>query len=183
MASFRLELRLNNAVTNKAELATWPNSQQNPDFLVATSGHVRLTLDNQIISLDKDANLLALGKDSAEGWLPDYLGGFALNLANAVRAARQELKVTNAKFIEEPVALRFERDTKDTTGAADDTLKITLTADGRTIKQAEVPLALALVEIGRSLQDFLVQLLTVNPRLYDHPEIKNLRQQIIRIIS
>lgn len=183
MAVFRLEFKLNNAAVTKSELASWPNSQLTSDFLVATSGFVRLTFDNQIISLNQAGGLITFDKESKEGWLPDYLGGLALNIANALRTTRQEIKPTTAKFVDSPTALQFERDTRDTTGAADDILIITLKAEGKAVKQVEVPMLLALVEITRSLQDFLVQLLTINPRLFDHPDVKVLRQQIIRIIS
>src|SRR4051812_931771 len=94
-SNFRIELRLAPAEAGERELKSWPATEFSPDFAVATSGAIRIELAGEMIGT-KDGKVMAVETRLAQRlqedinfWLPDYLGGFALNMGRAVQQLRE----------------------------------------------------------------------------------------------
>jgi hypothetical protein len=182
MALFRLELRLEPSPDGRRMLEGWPERAFRPDFAVAASGAARFELAGQLVAVAAGENeplvvtTEQLRREPYNAWLPDYIAGFALNLAkaaNQIKAAA--VKKVNAKFLDEPLELSLVA-----TGEAN--LKASLCYDGRPIAEGEGPAVLVLAEIGRALQDFVVQLLSLNPRLAEYAEVEQLRGLIAQLV-
>lgn len=194
MALLKIELRLKPGVKGQQELDGWPQESFTPDFIVAASGLARIELESKLIGVAADSQQpTATTTDHLHGkqinyWLPDYTAGFALNLGDAAASLKaKERNKVSAKFLDEPLELRLERiaaDTKTGTAkSAPDMLKISFLYSGETITEAKAPTVLVLAEIGRTLQDFMVQILDLNPLLADQKDVKHLREVISRIVS
>ena len=175
MALFRIDLRLKPAPDDEHKLAGWPEKELLPDFIVVTSGLARFELESRVVGTTAEGHQPTatttdhLNSKQVNYWLPDYTGGFALNLANAalqVKKAGQTPVV--AKFIDEPLELRLEKH-------GDHELKVSFVYNAETVATAPVPTALVIAEVGRTLQDFVVQILTHNPRLAAQPDVARLQ--------
>jgi hypothetical protein len=193
MAQLRIEIRLAPSTEGKQELASWqPGTAFSPDFLVAASGTTCLYIGGKIIGGKKGANgLVAVTPDTPEADglnsnLPDYTAGFAFGLAKAALDLKNRTKNSvNVKFVGEPIALRFTRDPQGTRAMDDDTVRLELSYNTEAVADAmtEIPLAEALAEIARSLLEFYLQLLRVNPQLRSYTEVAALREQISDILA
>ncbi|MBN9387300.1 MAG: hypothetical protein J0I20_04545 [Chloroflexi bacterium] len=186
MSLFRIDLRLKPDLHGDKILAGWPEKPLNPDFLVVAAGLARFELESKVIGISEDANQpIATATDHLTSkevnyWLPDYTGGFALNLGDAALSVKKGTKPSAlARFIEEPLDLRFERvkPLEDAHGHTEN-LKISFRFNGDTVTETIVPENLAWAEIARSLQDFVVQFLTLNPKLGDQKDVAHLRKLV-----
>jgi hypothetical protein len=186
MSLFRIDLRLKPDLHGDKVLAGWPGKPLNPDFLVVAAGLARFELESKVIGISEDANQpVATATDHLKPrevnyWLPDYTGGFALNLGDAALSVKKGTKLSAlARFIEEPLDLRFERvkPLEDAQGRTEN-LKISFRFNGDTITETIVPENLAWAEIARTLQDFVVQFLTLNPQLADQKDVAHLRRLV-----
>ncbi len=190
MALLRIELRLQPSPTGERELARWPQAKFTPDFLVAASGQSRFELDDRLIGLGDDANQpLAVPADQLETsllnfWLPDYTAGFALNLAQAaLRLKTGERTSATAKFIDEALDLKLEKLPPSQNEATLPHLRVSFRYSAEVIGQVEAPLVLVMAEIGRTLQDFVVQLLSLNPHLVKQEDVRQLREMIAQLVN
>src|SRR6476659_5433085 len=116
MSLFRIDLRLKPDLNGDKVLAGWPEKALNPDFLVVSAGLARFELESKVIGVHNDDNQPTatatdhLNSKEINYWLPDYTGGFALNLGDAALNVKKGIKPSAvARFIEEPLDLRFER--------------------------------------------------------------------------
>ncbi len=185
MALLKIDLRLDPAKEGGRELSLWPETSFTPDFAVAASGKARFELDGKLIAVAAgDREPIAVAASGLHGepldpWLPDYIAGFALNLAQAAAQIRSHAKAkTAARFLDEPLELRLERDKHDP-----QRLSLSIHFGSATIAKTEGSAVLLLAEIGRALQDFMVQLLNLNPRLSEYSEVVQLRGLIAQIVS
>lgn len=180
----KIELRLKPTATGKQELTDWPNATFSSDFIHATAGLARFELDNQIIGIMAEGNQLCatttdhLSAKQINAWLPEYLAGLAFNLAEAALKLKASGESQIAKFIDEPLRLQLE---KDKNGLA--MVAISFWHEQNKLAKSEVHQAVVMAEIGRTLQDFMVQLLQHNPRLSEQEDVKRLREQIGQLVS
>lgn len=182
MALFKIDLKLEPSPDGQRQLEGWPDTTFHPDFTVAASGSLYLEFTGKVAGVNVDGELTGLPLEKAEAetfnpWLPDYIAGFAFNLATAavkIKGGVQEK--ASAKFLDEPVELRLQE-------FGEATIKVSLRYQAKTIAGYEGPKALILAEIGRALQDFMVQLLSLNPRLAEYEEVAQLRGLIAQIVS
>jgi len=179
---FRIELRLAPSETGQRELKSWPATSFTPDFAVAASGTVRLELAGQMIGT-KDHKLMSVETRLAQRlqedinfWLPDYVGGFALGLGRALQTLRERAPQSRAKFMDEPLALQFRRQSPTAT-----TIMVGFEVDGKGIRMAEVPEAVLYAEASRALQAFRRQLLDLNPELARQQDVLELSQLIQKL--
>lgn len=191
MSLFRIELRLKPDLNGDKILAGWPEKPLNPDFLVVSAGLARFELESKVVGVrDNDNAPTATATDHLSSkeinyWLPDYTGGFALNLGDAAVAVKKGTKPSAlARFIEEPLDLRFERvkPLEDAHGHTEN-LKISFRFNGDTVTETIVPESLAWAEIARTLQDFVVQFLTLNPKLNDQKDVAHLRKLVSELAA
>ena len=183
MTLFRVDLRLQPSPQGMPELTNWPDATFTPDFAVAASGSARFEFDGKVLGVAKDKNeplLMPVEKlhgDAFNSWLPDYIAGFALNLAEAAAGIRQPSRSrSSAKFLDQPLELRLSR-------VGDAEIKVTFRYQTGVVAEGVGPAVLILAEIGRALQDFMVQLLSLNPRLAAYSEVVQLRKLIVQILS
>lgn len=185
MSLFRIDLRLKPDLNGDKALAAWPGQPLKPEFLVVAAGLARFELESKVVGVFDNANRPhATPTDHLDKetnyWLPDYTGGFALNLGDAALSVKKGAKPSAlARFIEEPLDLRFERvkPLADAKGQTEN-LKISFRFNGDTVTETVVPESLAWAEIARTLQDFVVQFLTLNPQLNDQKDIAHLRKLV-----
>jgi hypothetical protein len=182
MTVFLMAFHLLPSQEGQRQLEGWPETTFTPDFAVAASGSVTIEFDNYQVG-DKKGwgigifHLTEADKDYFTPYLPDYLGGLALNLAKAaVKIKDPGQEKSSAKFLDEPMELLFTRINADT-------LKVSLRYQGETIAETKGPKVLILAIIGSALQNFMVQLLTINPRLAEYEEVAQLRGLIAQIVS
>ncbi len=182
MTIFRIDLRLAPAAESLAELKGWPTTKFTTDFAVAASGTAQFEFENHLAGVLPSQNQLQMVAREPKvpahfkSQLPDYIAGFAFNLATAALKIKQSANTkASARFLDEPLELHLSRANKPQ-------ITIGLYSDGKAVTQAEIPIALALAEIGRALQDFVVQLLNLNPRLAEHEEVARLREMIAQIV-
>ncbi|NWJ48474.1 MAG: hypothetical protein HXX08_21670 [Chloroflexi bacterium] len=159
-ALFKIELRLEPHVTGLQELENWPSSEFTPDFIVATSGSVRVEMNGLA------ANVPAHSRDE---WLPDYLGGFALSLGRAAQKMREGAHQSAAHFVDEPVKLVFSR------SSVIGVIHIEIEAEGQKVAHVTLKDKAFYAEIRRSLDDFLHQLLQLNPSLVRQPDVSTIK--------
>jgi hypothetical protein len=191
MALFKIDLRLKPTLPAEQALKGWPHTPLSPDFLVVASGLARFELESKVIGVSAgDSQPTATATDHLSSkeinyWLPDYTGGFALNLGDAALSVKKGQKpAAPARFIEEPLDLRFERIKPDhPVKSTPANLKISFRFNGESITEAVVPESLAWAEIGRSLQDFVVQLLTLNPQLNEQKDLVHLRKVVSELVN
>jgi hypothetical protein len=179
--SFRIELRLAPAEVGEKELKNWPAANFTPDFAVAASGVVRIELAGQMIGA-KDGKLMAVETRLAQRlqedinfWLPDYVGGFALNLGRALQLLIEGKSQSKAAFIDEPLALYFRR--QPSTG----NILVGFESGEKGIRVADVTEKVLYAEVSRALQTFRRQLLDLNPRLARQQDVLELSQQIQKL--
>lgn len=180
-SSFRIDLRLAPSPEGEQELKNWPDTKLTPDFAVAASGVVRIELAGQMIG-SKDGNLMAVETRLAQRlqkdinfWLPDYLGGFALNLCHAVQSLREGKAQSKAAFMDEPVLLHFRRQ------PASSHIMVGFEAGGKGIRVSEVAEEALYKEVSRALTSFRQQLLDLNLRLELQPDVVELGQQLQKL--
>ena len=180
----KIELRLKPTATGKQALTDWPNTTFSPDFKHATAGLARFELDNQLIGIMADGNQPCatttdhLNAKQINAWLPDYLGGLAFNLAEAALKLKTSGESQIAQFIDEPLRLQLEKDKDGLSMVA-----ISFWHEQNKLAKSEVHQLVVMAEIGRALQDFMVQLLNYNPRLREQEDVKWLREQIVQLVS
>lgn len=186
MALFKIELRLKPDLTGEKALSGYPEKPLDPDFLVVASGLARFELESKVIGISAgDSQPTATATDHIHNkeinyWLPDYTGGFALNLGDAALSVKTGTKPkARARFIEEPLDLQFER-VKPLEDARKqvENLKVSFRFNGEVITETIVPENLAWAEIARVIQDFVVQLLTLNPQLNEQKDVVHLRKLV-----
>jgi hypothetical protein len=186
MALFKIDLRLKPDLTGEKALTGWPEKPLDPDFLVVSSGLARFELESKVIGISTgDSQPTATATDHLNSkeinyWLPDYTGGFALNLGDAALSVKKGQKQSAlARFIEEPLDLRFER-VKPVEDAKKhrENLKISFRFNGDVVTETIAPESLVWAEIGRTLQDFVVQFLILNPQLNEQKDVLHLRKLV-----
>lgn len=177
--AFSIELRLEPNASGREALKNWPAAQITPDFIVATSGFLRLELDGQIPAVKAGRVLvIAKGIKEEEGnpWWPDYLGGFALNLGLAVLKLHTQAEQSRAAFVDEPTALVFQRQPNT------NLILVAFEPNGQRLLTALVPETELRSQIRRALQDFVTQLLSLNPKLASQPDVQELHRQIQALV-
>ena len=186
MALFKIDVRLKPDLAGEKALAGWPDKPLAPDFLVVASGLARFELESKVIGISAgDSQPTATATDHLHSkeinyWLPDYTGGFVLNLGDAALSVKKgQNPAALARFIEDPLDLRFER-VKPLEDARKqvENLKISFRFNGDTITETIAPESLAWAEIARTIQDFVVQLLTLNPKLNEQKDVAHLRKLV-----
>ncbi len=191
MALFKIDLRLKPALPGEQALLSWPQTPLSPDFLVIASGLARFELESKVIGISAgDSQPTATTADHLKSkeinyWLPDYTGGFALNLGDAALSLKKGQKTSVlARFIEEPLDLRFERLKPDEAAKKrPESLKISFRFNGESVTETVAPASLVWAEIGRTLQDFVVQFLTLNPQLNDQKDVAHLRKVVSELVE
>ncbi|MEI6044201.1 MAG: hypothetical protein WCS37_07400 [Chloroflexota bacterium] len=179
--NFRIELRLKPAEAGERELKNWPAVNFTPDFAVAASGVVRIELAGQMIGA-KDGKLMSVETRFAQRlqqdinfWLPDYIGGFALNLGRALQILRDGKSLSKASFVDEPMVLQFRRQ------PSKGSILVGFEAEGKSIRAAEITEKTLYAEVSRALQTFRRQLLELNPELARQQDVLELTQQIQKL--
>lgn len=179
--AFRIELRLAPSEEGERQLKNWPTTNFTPDFAVAASGVVRLELAGQMIGT-KDGKVMAVETRLAQRlqedinfWLPDYLGGFALNLGRAMQVLQNSGVESKTAFVDEPLTIRFRRQ------PATKNIIVGFEANGKGIRVAEVSENALYSEVLRALQTFRRQLLELNPELTHEQNMQELSQQIQKL--
>jgi hypothetical protein len=191
MALFKIDLRLKPTLPGEKALLGWPQTPLDPDFLVVASGLARFELESKVIGISAGDNQPTatttdhLRSKEINYWLPDYTGGFALNLGDAALSVKSGRKHSAlARFIEEPLDLRFERiKPAEAVKNQPESLKISFRFNGESVTETLVPESLAWAEIGRALLDFVVQFLILNPQLNDHKDVAHLRKVVSELVS
>jgi hypothetical protein len=191
MPLFKIDLRLKPDLTGEKALSGWPETSLSPDFLVVASGLARFELESKVVGISAgDSQPTATATDHLNSkeinyWLPDYTGGFALNLGDAALSVKTGRKQSAlARFIEEPLDLRFERiKPAGNSKKHQEDLKISFRFNGETVTESLISENLAWAEIARAIQDFIVQLLTLNPQLNDQKDLAHLRKTVSELVS
>jgi hypothetical protein len=159
----RIELKLEPNETGLEELKNWPDTDFSPDFIVASSGLARFEFGGKAVSAG-----------SGE-WLPDYLGGLALNLARAAVSLWEGAPQASARFVDEPVKLKFTR------YGDGDVIRVEIEMDDAKIQEIGLLESQFFDELRRTLDDFLEQLLQLNPSLRRQPDVKELETMLRRL--
>ncbi|HEX2916077.1 MAG TPA: hypothetical protein VH186_35270 [Chloroflexia bacterium] len=187
MTLLRIDLRLKPAPQGLQELAEWPGRNFTPDFIVAASGLARFELDDKVMAVPVDShgsriesvNAAELDEQKYNPWLPDYIAGFALNLADATAAIKAKKKTqAHARFIDETLELILQSEPEEP-----GSLTLSFYHASKPVQSCKGPASLFYAEIGRSLQDLVVQLLNINPALSDYNDIERLRGWICQIVA
>ncbi len=188
MALFRIDLRLKPGPEGDKQLSGWPEEAFTPDFMVASSGLARLELESKVIGVSANSHQPTatttdhLNAKQINYWLPDYTGGFALNLGKAALSLKNNTqRQATAHFIDEPMALHLEQEAQ-ADPKAPAILKVSVVFNGESLTAAHVPAALVMAEIARCLQDFVVQLVSHNPRLADQSDVSQIRQFVGQLV-
>lgn len=181
-SNFRIELRLAPAETGERELKSWPAAEFSPDFAVAASGVIRIELAGHMIGT-RDGKIMAVETRLAQRlqedinfWLPDYLGGFALNLGRGLQQLREGANHTQAAFVDEPLVLHFRRN------PANRNVMVGFEFEKKGVRVAEVEEEALYAEVRRALQAFRRQLLDLNPELARQRDVLELNQQIQKLV-
>lgn len=163
MSGFRLRVRLDPAPDHRAQLAAYPADDLRPDFAVVASGALAIDLGPHAVGYHAgQLTPLPAGTESPAVWLPDYLGGFLHRLASAV-GQLQPGQSTTAHLLDAPAALAFARQ--------DDQVTVSYLHAGRRVYAVSVPLAEVRAAVAGALAEFLTELLAINPRLAEHPDV------------
>lgn len=177
-SDFHLEFKLTPSEEGKSELQGWPAKKFSPDFAVAASGSLRVELAGQIVGT-REGKVMAVEtrlahrlQEDINFWLPDYLGGFALNLGKAVQTLHEGALQSKANFMDEPTHFLFRRQ------PAGGKILVGLEMNGNGVRVAEVDEEELYQEIARALEDFRKQLLELNPKLAKEENIKALSEYI-----
>ncbi|MBI3966000.1 MAG: hypothetical protein HY329_10235 [Chloroflexi bacterium] len=188
--TFHLDLRLSPSPEGARELRAWPEVDLTPDFAVAASGEVRIVLGDHVI-VARDGRLRAVPvpeayhDDAEPWWLPDYVGGFALALGRALGQIRAGAPRAEARFLDEPVTLRFTRGSSATRDSSATSSRVTATPslvyvrvdlefDGRPIHSVTVSDTTLYAEARAALDWLHQQLLDLNLGLELHPDVAEL---------
>ena len=174
---FQLTLKLQPSPEGLRQLQNWPKTPFSPDFAVAASGLIQLKIGDKFIGARDGKIFVGSPFDKTLNfWLPDYLGGFATNLGQAALKLHKGAKSTKAGFIDEPVALNFQRQ-------PDEYIQIQFEAEGQTIQAVSIPLSNFYHEIARTLRDFQQQLIAINPKLSNEPEVREMAMTIRQLLE
>ncbi len=175
---FRIELKLTPSKEGEKALKKWPAANFSPDFAVAASGVIRLELAGQMIG-SREEKIMAVEtrfalklQEEINFWLPDFLGGFAVNLGRAIQTIHEGGLQSKAGFMDEPSALLFRR---QPTGSK---IMVGFEANGAGIRVAEVPEAELYREVARTLVDFRTQVLKINSKLAELRDLQEISSAI-----
>lgn len=168
---FNLRLRFEPHAEDRAQLAAYPAKPLFPDFIVVTSGYLAFDLGPHAIAYRQGHRIdLPAGSTDAEAWLPDYVGGFLLALAEAIRGLEQsDHQVTEARLIDAPAGLTFDR--------RGDRVTISYLDGPEAVHSATLPFVTLRALVASVIGAFLVDLLMLNPRLATQADVAKLQNQ------
>lgn len=171
LPALRLDLKLTPTAIGLKELQNWPDSVFTPDFAVAASGAVQIEIDGQLIGIHANQLTTVAVKQVKAGfnsWLPDYIGGFALNLGRATQKIHEGANQSRAALVDEPLALRFQRQVNN------GKVQVTFEANTKPLRAVEVSETVLYAEVKRALQVFHAHLLVINPKLAKQRDVQEL---------
>lgn len=163
MSRFAVRVRLDPAPEDRARLAAYPAADLWPDFAVVTAGLLAVDIGDRAVAYRAGRVVdLPAGAGDPAAWLPDYLGGFLPRLAAAV-AGLPPGGQTEARLLDAPAGLGFARNGEVVT--------VTYQERDRDLYRATLPLPAVRAAVAAALGAFLADLLAINPRLAEHPEV------------
>lgn len=175
MDRFRLRVRLDPGHDQRAQLLAYPDDDLFPDFAVVTSGVLAIDLGAHAVAY-RNGRLIArpAGGQAASVWLPDYVGGTMLALADAVLYLEAN-QPTSAHLLDGPAALTFVPDTESVTIRFHDRDTVAYK-----IVVSRVSLRAA---VAAAIATFLDDLLALNPRLARHPDVIGLQERLAALVA
>jgi hypothetical protein len=175
--AFAIDVVLDPALEDREALRRWPLAQLQPDYLVATSGWVRLAFGGVPVAY-RAGRYVALRPGErlpvgATDRLPDYVGGFAQRLAEALVALDSEGS-RFVQMIDSPAGLALSVDGERAIVAYREG------ANAADLARADLSRCELRPILLGALQRFVGSLIALNPALERQPDVARLRETIRR---